>query len=74
MRVSISRSACGGSGMCAELCPGVFGQDPDYVAYVKSAGERVDAEAGVFVPQEVRDAVLEAVDACPTGAVVTSDG
>jgi ferredoxin len=73
MRVNVNRAACGGTGMCAELCPDVFGQDPDYIAYVKDGGERVDREGGVLVPEELRDAVLESVDACPTSAVVLGD-
>ena len=69
MNAKVDRQLCGGTGLCAEICPSVFAQDPDYVAYVKEDGERIDAEAGAVVPTALEAAVREAVESCPTGAV-----
>lgn len=74
MRVKVQRDACGGTGLCAELCPSVFAQDPDYVAYVLEGGARSDAEEGVAVAPEHVEAVREAASSCPTGAVVALEG
>jgi len=70
MKVKVDRALCGGTGLCAEICPTVFAQDPDYVAYVKQGGVRTDTETGVYVPSDCDSAVQEAATACPTGAVV----
>ena len=54
--IVIDRSLCSGFGACAELAPDVFELAPDGIAALR-AGESHDPE------------VLEAVDACPMGAI-----
>jgi ferredoxin len=73
MRVRVDRGACGGTGLCAEICPAVFAQDPDYTAYVKEGGARVDGADGAAVPDSEVSAAKEAVEACPTSAISTDE-
>lgn len=55
-RVEIDRSLCSGFGSCADLVPDVFELGPDAIASLR-VGETADP------------AVLDAVDACPMGAI-----
>jgi ferredoxin len=55
-RVQIDRSLCSGFGACSDLAPDVFELGPDAIASVR-VGETSDS------------AVLEAVEACPMGAI-----
>jgi ferredoxin len=55
--VSVDRARCLGSGMCVVYAPGTFAHDDEAKAVVQ------DPTADAF------DAVQEAVDACPTGAL-----
>jgi ferredoxin len=73
VRARVKREVCGGSGLCAELCPAVFAQDPNYIAYVLEDGERVDGVEGAAVPTGEQDAAKEAVEACPTEAIVADE-
>lgn len=73
MRARVNRDVCGGSGLCAELCPAVFAQDPNYIVYVLEDGERVDGVEGAVVPTGDQDAAKEAVEACPTEAIVADE-
>jgi ferredoxin len=73
MRAKVDRKACGGTGLCMEICPMVFAQDPDYIAYVKEDGTRVDGAGGAAVPENEAEAIQEAVEACPTGAITAED-
>ena len=55
-RISIDRSLCSGYGICESLAPDVFELDAEGVAVVRSG-----------VSED--DAVREACDACPMGAI-----
>jgi ferredoxin len=63
LRVEVSRHKCIASKACVNRAPGVFELDATRVSSVKDpAGEPLDA-------------VLEAAEACPTGAItVFQDG
>ena len=73
MRAKVDRDACGGTGLCVEICPAVFAQDPDYIAYVKENGTRVVGAVGAVVPEGETESTREAVEACPTGAITAED-
>lgn len=55
-RIQIDRSLCSGFGACSDLAPDIFELGADAIATVR-VGETSDP------------AVLEAVDACPMGAI-----
>lgn len=59
MRVAADRTVCIGAGLCALTAPGVFDQDDAGLVMV------LDPEPGT----ERQEAVREAGDICPSGAV-----
>ncbi len=59
MRVEVDRDFCQGNGICEDSAPEIFEVDDDGLARVK---------AGV-VPVDLRDAVADAVAACPNAAL-----
>ena len=59
-RIVIDRSLCSGFGACAELAPDAFEVGEDGIARARVA----EAEG---------TAVLEAVDACPMGAITVRE-
>jgi ferredoxin len=62
MKVRVDPELCTGCGPCAEICPEVFQmRDDNLVVLVKD------------VPAELQDSVRDAVDACPTGAIIVED-
>ena len=63
MKVRVDAAVCAGFGVCLGLCPEVFKLHDDGYAIVR-VGE---------VPQELEDAVREAVSQCPSGAISLSD-
>ncbi|MFD6391603.1 ferredoxin [Nocardia sp. NPDC055029] len=62
-RISADRERCIGAGMCALLAPSVFDQDDD------------DGRVRVLdpAPRGGHAAVLEAVEACPSGALTIGE-
>ncbi|WP_433042302.1 ferredoxin [Dactylosporangium sp. CS-033363] len=64
MRVLVDRDRCCGSGNCVANAPEVFDQDDDGLVRLLC----------VSVPPESRDAVLDALDLCPTGAISEAAG
>ena len=62
MKVRVDPELCTGCGPCAEICPEVFEMRDD--KSVVLLGE---------VPAELQDSVREAVDACPTGAIIIEE-
>jgi ferredoxin len=60
MRVRVDPEVCQGYAQCNSLVPEVFELDDDGISSVL-IGE---------VPPDLVDAVTEAVDCCPTGAIV----
>ncbi|MFE3441583.1 ferredoxin [Nocardia sp. NPDC059180] len=63
LRISADRERCIGAGMCALIAAEVFDQD-EGDGRVRLLDSR---------PQHHRSAVLEAVDACPSGALVIEE-
>jgi len=63
MKVRVDPGICAGFSVCLGLCPEVFELHDDGYAIVR-VGE---------VPQELEDAVREAVSQCPSGAISLSD-
>ena len=60
MKVKVNEDACISCGACAAICEDVFEINDEGVSSVKVDNVNEDKE------QEVRDAI----DACPTGAIV----
>jgi ferredoxin len=62
MKVRVDPELCTGCGPCADVCPEVFEmKDDQSVVLVKE------------IPAELQDAVREAADACPTGAIIIEE-
>ena len=59
MQVSVDLDVCAATGGCAQMCPDVFEIRSDGLVHV------LVSEPG----EELRDAILEAADLCPTGAI-----
>lgn len=62
MKVRIDEELCVGDGTCVDICPDVFEMNGD-VAEVKMEE----------IPNELRDRCEEAVDSCPTEAIVVEE-
>lgn len=62
MKVRVDPDLCAGCGPCEEICPEVF-KVVDGLAQVQQAD----------VPAELEDAVREAADSCPPGAIVIEE-
>ena len=58
MRAFVDQDKCIGCGMCERTCPEVF--------RMNDAGR---AEAYADTADDNRDAVMEAIDGCPVGAI-----
>ena len=69
MRVWIDQDLCTGDGLCVDLCPDVFVQLEDGIAYVAESGEPLNdpGGAGSLADVTTRDfsAVVQAADVCP---------
>jgi ferredoxin len=63
MKARVDNQVCAGFGFCMGLCPEVFKLHDDGYAIVL-VGE---------VPPELEEAVRQAVNQCPTGAISLSD-
>lgn len=63
MKVRVDSSVCAGFGVCLGLCPEVFELHDDGYAIVRVAE----------VPRELEDAIRDAVDQCPSGAISLMD-
>jgi ferredoxin len=63
MKVHVNAQVCAGFGVCLGLCPEVFELHDDGYAIVRVSE----------VPQELEDAVREAVSQCPARAISLGD-
>lgn len=70
MRVSIDKQRCAGTGLCAEICPDVFGVSSDYTVFLKKEGMEVQDGEAVVAPTESSDSVREAAESCPTDTIM----
>ena len=59
MQVSVDLDVCAATGGCAQVCPDVFEIRSDGLVHVLVSEPE----------EELRDAILEAADLCPTGAI-----
>lgn len=63
MKVTVNFDACASTGACAQVAPEVFEIRNDGYLHVLQASPR----------PELYDAVQEAADLCPTGAILLED-
>lgn len=63
MRVKVEHDLCTGDGICEEVCPEIFEVREDGLAYVKDED----------VPEDLEDAVKEAVEQCPSEAIIIEE-
>ena len=63
LRVIANRSACCGYGVCAEICPEIFGVDDNGVVVLK-----LDT-----VPLGLEDKAREGAQACPQSALAVEE-
>ena len=79
MKVWIDQDLCTGDGICAEICPDIFGMHDDGLAYVKEVaweslagpgGGKGDpaykmADGMAEVPGDLVEATIESAEECP---------
>jgi ferredoxin len=79
VKVWIDQDLCTGDGICAEICPDIFGMHADGLAYVKEehwgsiagpGGGQGDpalkmADGMASVSDELAEAVIESAEECP---------
>ena len=69
MRVWIDQDLCTGDGLCVDLCPDVFVQLEDGIAYVAERGQPLNDPGSsgslAFVEPRNRSAVVQAAEVCP---------
>lgn len=61
MKVKVNRDNCIGCGACAAICSEVFEIDDEGISVAKEEE----------VTEEDKQAVQDAIDSCPTGAIET---
>ena len=62
MKVRVDKEMCSGDEICVDICPEVFEMKDD-VAVIKMA----------VVPDELKEKCREAVDECPSEAIIVED-
>ena len=62
MKVRVDPDLCTGCGPCEEVCPEVFKVNDNVATVIVKE-----------VAPELQDAVREAADACPTGAIIIDE-
>lgn len=60
MKVKVNKDACIGCGACAAICDKVFELNDEGLSVAKEP----------LVPKEEEQAVKDAIESCPTGAIV----
>jgi ferredoxin len=69
MRVWIDQDLCTGDGLCVDLCPDVFVQLEDGIAYVAENSRPLNDPGGsrslALVPPRSYGEVIQAADVCP---------
>jgi len=62
-KVKVDYDVCASTGTCTQVCPQVFEIRADGYLYILQDEP----------PESLRDAVQQACDLCPTGAITTED-
>lgn len=65
MRVWIDEERCEGMGICADLCPEIFG--------LKGAVAVVKIEEEEEVPREMEEMCRDAAEYCPSEAIIVEE-
>ena len=65
MKVIVNQDACIGCGACTSICEDAFELDDNGLSTCKIKGE---------IPNELESAVSDAMESCPTGAIVLAEG
>ncbi len=60
MKIDVNKDACIGCGACAAICPDVFEMDDEGLSMAKENE----------VSSEFKEDVIDAIESCPTGAIV----
>lgn len=60
MKVKVNKDACISCGACIAICEDVFEMNEEGVSSVKKEE----------VPEDLEDQVKDAVESCPTGAII----
>lgn len=63
MKVKVNKEACIGCGACAAICDSVFEIDDEGLSVVKEEK----------VKEEDKQAVIDASESCPTGAIEVTE-
>ncbi len=77
MKVWIDQDLCTGDGLCEEIAPAVFHLQDDGLAYVKEGDKILDDPGGTEglanVPDDLKEAVIEAAEECPGECIFIED-
>lgn len=63
LRVVANRSACCGYGVCAEICPEIYGLDDNGIVVLKTE----------WVPSGLEEKAREGAQACPQNALIVEE-
>lgn len=69
MRVTVDKQRCAGTGLCAEICPDVFGVSSDYTVFLRRDGEELSDGDAAVPSAELTGPVEDAAQSCPTDAI-----
>lgn len=73
VKIEVDREECSQCGLCYDdECPEVFEEDDEGLSQIKQKYRTGDPGEGE-VPEELRDCVEAAADACPTDSIVVLD-
>lgn len=69
MKVKVNQDTCIGCGACQAIAPSVFSFNDDGFAETKEENNELDT-----MDEELKEDVMNALEGCPTGAIVEVDG
>ena len=61
MKIKINESGCIGCGACVAICEDVFEMNDEGISSVKD----------IVITDELKSSVIDAVDICPTAAIIS---
>ena len=68
MKVKVNQEACIGCGACQAIAPSVFEFNDEGYAETKEESNVLDT-----MDEELQDDVMDALEGCPTGAIVKEE-